>query len=109
MSKTLTFGTVPSFEEFEAACRTDGGIPYCIGLRGADLRNMMSAGLADTGRMQSQHLHGEYLDCFYGPEQLYRLVENLVELHHIDSDPKFAEWAGSFASSILSTLGFEWV
>lgn len=133
MSKTLTFGTVPSFEEFEAAyietlTNKASGIPmpyYEIVLpNGTDYLNLQEAGLLrqyssvipvaqQSPRFDREEVinigYGDRAAYYYTATQLYRLIENLADLHSIDSDEEFADWAGSFASSILSTLGFDWV
>lgn len=118
--KTLTYGTLPTFLEIEAAFNVEcpDGL-YEVGLprSGTDFANLNAAGLLvrDDGiegiesrytAVEMAHSRNTY---FYTAAQLYRLLENLTELHAIDSDEPYADWAGDFASSILTTLGFEWV
>lgn len=113
--KTLTYGTVPSFEEFKAAFEGDETIQAMRGYEitlpetSTDYRNLRSAGLLAPERYLSGAIRGYRMVINYSAEQLYRLIENLAELHSIDSDDSFRDWAGDFASSILTTLGFEWL
>lgn len=102
MSKTLTFGTVPSFEEFSAAmCAAINNGTFGIVCNGSDRSMMDACGLPNQTRFTA-------LD-------LYELVESLAAINagHVSHGEPWTdeqmEWAGSFASSILSTLDFEWV
>lgn len=101
----LTFGTLPTFDEFEPAFYRAASIPqglYTIILNDSDRRMLEAVGI-DAGRRY---------DC----ESLYTLVDQLAAIsdghisHGVEpwTDEQM-EWAGGFASSILTTLGFEWI
>lgn len=119
--KTLTYGTVPSFEEFASAfCdpsidgfTADGLYEITLPEHGIDQQNFSSAGLLsqhsdfdDVKRFARIGYRDNRVCMAYSAQQLYRLVECLTELSEVDDDADYAEWAGSFASSILSTLAF---
>jgi hypothetical protein len=102
--KTLTYGTLPGFKAFEAAfIGATGGI-YHIRLSVRDMSMFDTIGL-------------EPYAAEYTCEELYSLLEALVAAYDgsepLDCDADdvadTADWAGDFASSILTTLGFEWI
>lgn len=106
--KSMTFGTIPALEEFKTAFHNaliaDGVFTgmYRIMLTSAtDVRMNEELGLG-IPRLS---------DC----ESLYALLDRLgaVAEGHIShgeimwTDEQM-DWAGGFASSIMTTLGFEW-
>lgn len=89
---SLTYGTIPSKDEFyEAFDRKVEGLRYPIKLSSSDAR-------------ATEDVPG-FGDDEYTASELYRAVENLTKAW---SDMGNDE-AGDIASSILFTLGFEWV
>ena len=88
--KSMTYGTVPEFPDFAEAFDREVRHAYRIDLGGSDSK------AADNARIT---IGGDY-DC----DELYDLVNILARRWESGSD-----WAGDFASSILTTLGFEWV
>jgi len=121
MKQTLSYGILPEPSDFAhafTACGDDmemevlpyGKFPlYTIVAKGADLANLQSAGLTTTERYYNSAVEPEGLKMQFTGDQLYSLLDNLVELWEIDSDSDYSDWAGDFASSILATLGIEWV
>lgn len=119
--KTLTHGTLPSFEEFAAAYAAQmDGTHYTIELNDRDYREFEAAGLHEQfasevarGNQEARYLRGVTtasgkFAITYDVGQLYRLVSNLIELYAIDGS-EYGDWALDFAGGILTTLGFEWV
>lgn len=109
--KTLAYGTLPNHEEFLDAVlnsNSDTGSRYDIEFNRTDKDMMKCAGLLSEGRFETFYEAHKLVAC-YTAEQLYCLVQNLIELHETDSDVQYANWAGNFASLILATLGFEWI
>ena len=150
--KTLTYGTLPNFDEFEKAFTAanltdnrylmelnmrDADMLYSVGLRSDSQQS--SAGWTTEGKLQllytAQQLHttiqalariadlcdGEYGECETCNGSGYVWVDdgkrstmrdcpddNCNAFGQMD-DSSIREWAGDFASSILFTLGFEWV
>ena len=81
----MTYGTLPGRRAFlDAFNRETGGADYRIESRGE------MADYIDSGE--------------YAASDLYKIVEDLAEQWNEGDDE-----AGSVASSILETLGFEWV
>lgn len=115
--KSLTFGTLPSFDEFKAAFDAQDGLSegglYEITMpeHSTDQQNFSVAGLLARGEDRFTEIGYHYNHVFvaYNAEQLYRLVENLIELSEIDEDEEFEKWARGWGSDIMSTLGFDWV
>ncbi len=115
--KTLTYGTLPNYTEFKAAFNKNGdGEAYEIIVRDGSIdKDMLSAlelwrseqivFVSDkgVGRFEAQFKYNE----------LYDLCEALCELWGNEAafmrDSEQCNWAGDFCSSILSTLGYEWV
>jgi hypothetical protein len=97
--KTLTYGTLPGFKAFEIAFYKEASVPqgmYRILLSSSDAATFKAVGLGCA--------------TLYDCESLYDLVRDLRDAW--DSDVRgddVADAAGSFASSIMFTLGFEWM
>ena len=89
-AQSMTYGTLPSFEKFEAAfdrvMKEDGSSRYRIHLGRSDSRAAEGTSIGD----------GEYT-----ARELYKGVKELIQ--------KGDEPAGDLASSIMSTLEFGWV
>lgn len=89
-TQSMTYGTLPSFEKFEAAfdrvMKEDGSSRYRIRLGRSDSRAAEGTSIGD----------GEYT-----ARELYKGVKELIQ--------KGDEPAGDLASSIMSTLEFGWV
>lgn len=111
-SKTLTYGTLPSFEEFAAGFATQNeGHYFPMSLNASDAAMFNALGLPTYGGISTDNKWA----CEYTAEQLYALCEALVATFYAEGTEfqevelqSNAEWAGDFCSSILSTLGFEW-
>lgn len=89
----MTFGTMPTKEEFLAAFRAIVGTG----------KYKIVAGATDAEVMPSGN---------YDAEELFALVSRLSDISNRDNGETtddHAELAGSCASAILSTLRFEWV
>ena len=87
-AESMTFGTMPSKEAFEAAF--DREVPsgrYQMDLRGSDARAAEQAGVEWYDGMSS--------------DDLYAIVKQLAD--------DGGDETGSLASSIMGTLGFEWI
>jgi hypothetical protein len=98
--KTLTYGTLPSYFDFNQAFAviTPNGV-YALRLSDSDARMFEATGV------------GPY-DTQYNCQRLYALCEALVwEIERpVEVTAEGEEsWAGDFCSSILATLGFEWI
>ena len=114
--KTLTYGTLPSFEEFETAMNNtfgsddDDTVRYDIRFSKVDCNGIIDCGIElpmlpvlvdgkPTARLDAEHL--------------YALCEALCKFSEYegasDVTTEQLEWAGDFCSSILTTLGFEWI
>jgi hypothetical protein len=97
---TLNYGEMPARADFrgafEAEC-PDGR--YAITLNSSDRVNARRCGLDgnDDGELYLEDTHSE--------GTLWRVVSAL----QYEWDLCGEEWAGDFASSILYTLGIEWV
>lgn len=91
MRISLTYGVLPRFEDFEAAFEAElGDKPFTYTLRGNDAEVASELGIPDDGA--------------FSPRKLYKVIETLTEaLHDGDDD------AGDIASSILYSLGIEWI
>jgi hypothetical protein len=105
--RSMTFGHMPTKKEFteayDAALEEDGVGTYRIVFKGLDQRTADKAGF-DSGS--------------YSANELWDLVHALRNLHdqsegvsgaRASRDEEVYENAGSVASSIMETLGFEWV
>jgi len=90
-SRSMTYGTLPSIEAFEKAFDAELGEDerYRIRLSRSDSKAADGTSIGD----------GEYT-----ADELYRGLEELVKKFE-----RGREAAGDLASSILSTLGFEWI
>lgn len=87
-SAMLTYGTLPPREEFAAVVGPN--LPFYAQLEGADADAAAEVGYA-----------GERID---DPDELYELIENLIEeLENGNED------AGDLASGIMTVSGFEWI
>ncbi len=102
---SLSYGQVPDFDEFEQQFYASPDVPhtgmYCIILSESDARMHEECGL--------------YAARMYDCESLYAFVDSLSAVadgHHSHGEPwseQQMDWAGSFASSIMFTLGYDWV
>lgn len=92
---TLTYGILPTFAAFaaafEAAC-PEGVYHVTLNTRDSDLVEWVSAPGGSEWTAEETW------------ETLARLTNCWAE-----GDPYAADYAGDFASAILTTLGFEWV
>ena len=128
--KSMTFGHMPSFAEFEKAFdERVGEHAYEMQLRGIDAVTMAAATPHHSGWV------------FFAPRALYDIVKKLASVWDSNIDAETAHWsekeadeyqeildaweradtgnrysveelrenAGSLASSIMETLGFEWI
>ncbi len=105
--KTLTYGTLPDHSDIITAVRECNVLGhYGIELKGRD-REMFH--LCPHGTFQGRGIYT------LNPTEVVNLLESLTCI--FDNEPSHGdnwteeecEWAGEFASSILTTLGFEWV
>jgi hypothetical protein len=111
VSKTLTYGTLPSFESFEAAygVACNDGYEYTMELNDADCTMFIDTSIDGIGtNLGCQSPNHTKVTFHFTPRELYSLLEALVETHRENKCEVECEWAGDFASSILSTLGFDW-
>lgn len=120
--KTLTYGTLPSFEEFSKAFKdADRGSTYTVSFNDSDFNMAANLDLLFEGTYHTTYASRTSAyrwDYEFTAEQLYALCEALCEVEARFQGPSFdgseeqiaqADWALGFCSSILSTLGFEWV
>lgn len=84
--RSMTYGVLPSFEEFSVA------FDECVNGDKYRFRNMKSNFVGDEDLPK---------------DALWELLQDLVAVHN--SDDVSSEEAGDLASSILSTLEFEWI
>lgn len=102
---SMTFGQMPKKEDFDRYVRnaidpeTDEPYwpkdkPYSMSLRGDDATVASNADLPDE---------------FETPEDAYEGVKKLMDYADGEEDDDLREAAESLASSIMGTLGFEWV
>jgi len=91
MRISMTYGVLPRLEDFEAAFEAElGDKLFTFTFRGSDADVMDDLGLPVDGRFTAR--------------KLFKIVETLTEaLHDGDED------AGDIASSILYSLGIEWI
>ncbi len=93
----LSFGEMPSKADFARLVRVNAwpeGEPYCMTLRGDDAKVGVLADLPTQ---------------FDSPEEAYDGIEKLLNYADQEGDDTLRETAESLASSIMQTLGFEWV
>ena len=103
---TLCYGTVPSFEAFkEAFDRECPHYVYELDVRGTDARMFADIGLGNGAGHYSVSVQSLYALL----DQLGAIAEGHISHGVIPWSDEQREWAGDFASSILTTLGFEWV
>lgn len=94
--ESLTFGTLPEFETFEARFnRATEGHRYVYDLKG---RDMYTAWKADMPTRADHMLASE----------MYGHLQNLIKVWET-AEVDEAEMAGDLASSFMSTLGFKWI
>ena len=103
-STTLTYGNLPSWKTFEQAFFDHVGDRelYPVSLVGDDQRMLRRCGLLRSKRTYREGM------SFDAPD-LYAFLECLAKGFATWSARADADAAGSLASSILGTLGFEWV
>ncbi len=88
--KSLNYGQLPSRAEFRKAYKKEvGSGPYKI-----------KFGLSDARHIGVPGNTVEYLT----EGELWALVKMLIRAFEMGD-----EWSGDFASSVLYTLGFEWI
>jgi hypothetical protein len=101
----LSFGQVPVFEEFEQRFYASADVPhtgmYVINLSDADYRMMENCQIYPARMYDCESLHSLLLDLANAHNGLY-WRSNKPSLEQRD-------WAGDHASSILFTLGYEWI
>lgn len=97
--KTLTYGTMPDFEEFEAAFdrATEGIGKYFYALKGRDAETAWNADIPVRAGIELQ------------ARTMYGYIEKLIDVWENEDDEDEAAMAGDLASSFLTSLGFEWV
>ncbi len=110
---TLTYGTLPNYTELQAAFNKNvAGDEYRITSprSSTDCYMLDELSLYEFGRYCCDE---EGVDMWLNSAQLYDLCEALCELWDNEAafmrDSEQCNWAGDFCSSILSTLGYEWV
>jgi len=92
MARTMmSFGVMPTKREFAKAWHEHGGGAYSYTLRGSDAESARRARVPTEGR--------------FTEKQLYASIKKLRDAFFKKGD----ENAGSVASSLLYTLGFDWV
>lgn len=95
MRTMYSFGTMPTKREFHSAWNREIGegsqFTYQYTFRGGDAASARSARVPVEGS--------------FNEKQIYSTVKKLRDAYFKKGD----ENAGSLASSLLSTLGFEWV
>ena len=90
---SMTYGDVPPYGDFlKRFCSATDGDDYAMHLKGSDLDAAEETVFSNDGRQA------------YEPEDTYIGIVQLVEKWE-----KGDEEAGSLASGILSTLGYEWI
>jgi len=94
---SLSFGELPSYEEFEEvfeqAC-PDGFMPLSLNDRDAEVLEWSRAELNPAGP--------------WTVDEAYEAIEHLTELWE-SGNVYVGDAAGELANSLLETLGFEWV
>ena len=85
----MTFGEMPTFEEFEKQFGEKVGELYDWELKGEDAKTAERVGL-------------DYAP--FNAQELYNVVEQLTAAFQ-EGDDK----AGDLASNIMTTLGYEWI
>lgn len=93
---SLTFGVLPSLETFRASFEAQCPNGYHVALNGRD------SGILDWTGCDVPSV-GEWT-C----EETYNTLVKLTECWDL-GDPYASDYAGDLASTILTTLGFEWI
>jgi hypothetical protein len=114
-SRSMTYGVLPPYKEFLAAIRENNpdedrpylapGQKYPMELVGMDVRVADKIGLEPSGV-------GDYGKPRYEltEKQLYAMLKKLVRVFDSNmKDEAMREAAGDLASSVMTTLGFEWI
>jgi hypothetical protein len=128
--RSISWGTIPEFPAFkahvEAASSEDGepvigppGDVYHMELVGQDvtwakmaLEAMFAAGIRVSFE-QFKGRHGKYGLRFLDLQSLHKFIAALMVVDEMeaeeDPDADRQETAGNLASSIMTTLGYEWI
>lgn len=114
-AESMSFGVLPSFAAFSAHIHSedpDEGRPYLapgakypMELTGDDQRVAVKLKLKPSGT-------GDYGKPRYEltAKQLYAAIKKMSAMFDSDmADEELREAAGSLASSIMGTLGYEWI
>jgi len=97
--RRLTYGRLPSREEFDAAFEEEAPAGYRVRLSSRDYDALEWAGLYHYAPRDR-----------WDEDETWEILNALVATwSRGDEDPYGADYAGDLASSILTTLGFEWV
>jgi len=96
--KSMTMGKMPSKKDFEEAAEEH--LPYPMTLRGADAKAAMEVegGSGST-----------FTKTYKDADDLYDFVKGLVAVWDKGDDEELGDDAISLGSSIMGTLGFEWI
>lgn len=90
--KSMTYGNIPSFNDFKNNFKKEmGNNKYPYELKGTDVQTARKVGIPTKGQ--------------FDEKQLYNIIKKLSDLWDVNGDDN----AGDLASSILSTLDFEWI
>jgi len=97
--RRLTYGQLPSREEFDAAFEEEAPAGYRVRLSSRDYDALEWAGLYHYAPRDR-----------WDEDETWEILNALVAAwRRGDDDPYGADYAGDLASSIMTTLGFEWV
>lgn len=95
MRKSMTFGTMPSREEFDAACGEhdpDDPPEACVANLGFSFGNDKRVGSVTLT-----------------PDELWEELQKARAEWDADGESPAGERAGDWCSSVLGQLGFEWI
>lgn len=114
--KSLTHGILPTEVAFADAYEVEiGDVTYGMSLNLSDQAMIEACGLSSLFTNPNGYRVGHMAPyrTEFTCSQLYALVEALAAANTDErlfmTNNDAANWAGDFASSILATLGFEWV
>jgi hypothetical protein len=103
-TKSMTYGTLPTRDEidalFAATCGSTGYV-YRVELKGADLATFRRVEALEQGAVGE---HGPEAVGAWNSRDVFNVLSDLETLWSAGDDD-----AGNLASSILATLGVEWI